>query len=163
MVVLNSGRELLFSPYDPVRSRLLQVIGDAKRTVDLKAYTITLEVMVDALCELRRAGREIRVIISGDPDAGHGRKSKTFLERIQDAQLLRLRGANIPYVIGLSEYGGIEHGKYGIVDSSVVFHGSYNFTAAAETQGNHICIEHERDGIRPFIEDFERTWTRLNQ
>lgn len=163
-MILSSGRELLFAPEDPVRSRILSIIGDAKRTVDLQAYVLTLEDMIAALRELRRSGKDVRVIISGDDrPPRYERKNKTVLDRLQKESVHKLKEADIQVAVGLSQYDGIMHGKYGIVDNSVVFHGSYNFTNAAEFQHNTMCIEHEAEAIRPFIDNFEQHWKRLTK
>lgn len=164
MTVVSSGRELLFSPQDPVRSRLLQIIGDSKRTVDLSCYVFTLQELADTLAELLQAGRRVRLITSAEPDRRPGyRHQKTPQQRLQDANVSRLVALGMLYEDGLSKFGRILHGKYGIIDNSIAFHGSYNWSSDAENQGNHVCIEMEAEGIRPFIRNFEEDWQRLHE
>lgn len=151
------GREVLFSPGDPVRERILSIVNESEESVDLQAFILTLGPLVESIRDLHHKGRVIRVIISANADDKHGRMSRYQLGAIQS-----LKEAGILVAVGLSEYGGIEHGKYAIVDKKLVLHGSYNFTEAAEGQGNHLIVDIDLPTVRAFQDDFDSNWTRLN-
>ena len=134
--------------------------------MDLHAYVFTLESMTDALVELRKQDRQIRVILSKEPG------KRNVYDPYQDRQMARLKEAGALVASGLSIYDGILHGKYGVVDgtqaglydrlpSTCAFHGSYNFSAAAQNQGNHLTVEHQPEDISPWESEFEREWLRL--
>jgi phosphatidylserine/phosphatidylglycerophosphate/cardiolipin synthase-like enzyme len=134
----------------------LEMIGHAKRNLDLEQYYISnepnepLEDIIDAVVEAGKRGVKVRIIA----DAG---MYKTY------PQTLDMLGKQKNISVRLIDYGkisdGIEHAKYFIVDGEEVFLGSQNFDWRALKHiyelGVHIT---DRQAAKAFTDIFEMDW-----
>ncbi len=57
------GSEVYFSPDGGIRQRLVQAIGDSRRTIDLAIYNLTAFELVEALQAAQARGVQIRILM----------------------------------------------------------------------------------------------------
>jgi phosphatidylserine/phosphatidylglycerophosphate/cardiolipin synthase-like enzyme len=134
----------------------LEMIGHAKRNLDLEQYYISnepnepLEDIIMAVVEAGKRGVKVRIIA----DAG---MYKTY------SQTLDMLGKQKNISVRLIDYGkmagGIEHAKYFIVDGEEVFLESQNFDRRALKHiyklGVHIT---DKRAAKTFTDIFEMDW-----
>ncbi len=116
-----AGTTALFSPGGGVRDRLIAEINKAQATLDIAIYSFTADAIRDALIAARNRGVAIRIIADASQADGSGSEITT-LEHL-GFNLKRMSGA----------FGGIMHNKFMIIDGKLLFTGSYNWSASAET------------------------------
>jgi hypothetical protein len=139
----------LFSPNGGVRTRIVSEIDRAQSTLDLAIYSFTSDEIREALVRARNRGVTVRIIADSSQANGQG----------SEIGNLESMGFNLKRSSG--ESGGIMHNKYMIVDSSLLFTGSYNWSANAEDNNfeNAVFIQ-ASPLIQNYISDFNRIWAR---
>lgn len=115
--------EVGFSPNDGAEELVLKVIGSAKQTIRVAAYSFTSYPIVKALVDARRRGVQIAVVVDYKNNIQDDRSGKAR------AALNALVNAGIA-VKTISIYP-IHHDKYMIVDDIHVETGSYNYSKSA--------------------------------
>ena len=110
--------ENYFSPHEPVRSRLIDMIAQANEQIDLLAFSFTDDTVATALIERHAVGVPVRIIFEQRNARGIGSEYALLREHGLDVQI----DGNC-YTM---------HHKVIIIDRRLVITGSYNFTARAE-------------------------------
>jgi phosphatidylserine/phosphatidylglycerophosphate/cardiolipin synthase-like enzyme len=113
---------------------LVNVIAEAKSTLDIAIYSLTHPDIIKAISDAKKRGVVVR-IISDKTEA----KNKT-----QAAALTNLKSAGIP--IKINTHSGLMHLKVTIVDKKVFTSGSFNYSKAASTTNDEVLIV-DRDPI----------------
>jgi len=114
--------EVRFSPDDQVAERIVELIHDSRRSIQIMAYNLTLDEISDAILERARAG----VVVQGVFDEGQAKNQGSDVERLAQAGLdLWLDGSP-----------GLMHHKVIIVDGELLITGSYNFSRSAEERND---------------------------
>lgn len=119
-------------PFNPVSKRqeggidipLTRAIENAKISVDLAVYSMSLNSIRDALLAAHRRGVEVRIVMESDN-----------LERDVPR---RLAEKGIPIIGDRRE--GLMHNKFVIIDRSEVWIGSMNFTTAGAYDDNNNLV-----------------------
>ncbi len=127
-----SDRRTLFSPVDQCHSALVWLINMADVSVDIAMYAWTdldLNVAVTAA-----AARGAKVRLSLD-----------YSQFASDKEVVKLHttltAAGVDVSVGNSEKGGIMHLKSGVIDGSIVFTGSTNWSLSGEDlQDNSLTV-----------------------
>lgn len=128
--LIGSWFELYFTdPTSPVASQqtggadgpLVRAIDGARLSVDIAAYSFSLDSIRDALIRARHRGVQVRLVMESDN-----------LER-SDPQ--RLKDAGIP-ILG-DRRQGLMHDKFVVIDRAEVWTGSMNFTDAGAYEDNN--------------------------
>ncbi len=140
---------VLFAPEDGVKAALLEILQNARKSVDFMSFTINERSIAGTLVEKHLQGLRVRGVIerfkSGDK-AG--------------SQFGFLRRAGVP--VRLDRSANILHHKVIVIDEeSVILTGSYNFSESADrTNDENLLILYNEEIAREFLREFERTWER---
>lgn len=143
-VVIIDGHqvEVLFSPDDGVALRILALLRNAQRSIDLLAYSFTSDAIGEVLLERAQDQVKVRAVV----EAGQVSAAGAETERLREAGLdIRLDGNP-----------GNMHHKVIIIDDVIVITGSYNFTRSAEEHNDeNVLILHDPEIADRFLEEFE--------
>ncbi len=135
--------EVWFSPDDGAARRIEDLILGAQESVEVLAFSFTLDPMWDALLSRAAEGVRVRGVIEADQAGDQAaRLAETFAAGLD----IRLDGnpRNM-------------HHKVIIIDGSVVITGSYNFsTSAEENNDENVLIIHSQPAASLFLIEFER-------
>jgi hypothetical protein len=128
-----------------MENRLLALIDGAQSSIDIALYGLDRQSVVDALISANGRGVTVRVV--GDDDAA--------LE--YSAAYQQLVNAGIPPV--LDDSGYIQHNKFLVVDSQVVWTGSTNFTDTGFTlNANNSVVITDTVMAGIYTQEFEEMW-----
>ncbi len=116
-----AGTTVMFSPNGGVRDRLVAEINKAQSSIDIAIYSFTADAIREALIAARDRGVAIRVIA----DASQADQSGSEIATLEHLGFSLKRMT--------SPTGGIMHNKFMIIDGRLLFTGSYNWSASAES------------------------------
>jgi phosphatidylserine/phosphatidylglycerophosphate/cardiolipin synthase-like enzyme len=135
--------EVYFSTHDHIADKLVQKIGQARKSVHFLAFSFTHDRIGQAMLERARQGVEVKGVFEKSQAAG-----------------------------GYSEYGNLKaagldvwldanprnmHHKVLIVDDETVVAGSFNFSDGADRQNDeNVVILHSKPAARQFEEEFQK-------
>lgn len=113
------------TPVDP-QKRLVSLIQQAKKDVDLEGESLADTFVVEALVAAKRAGKNVRIILNDrEPSPG------------QDTAIAALRAAQIPIVkVGTPDI----HAKAIVIDKTRAYIGSQNFTQTALLKNREVGV-----------------------
>jgi phosphatidylserine/phosphatidylglycerophosphate/cardiolipin synthase-like enzyme len=133
--------ELHYSPQERLDLVDAALIGSARNTVDIAAYTLTSYEVADALRTAAARGVVVRVVV--DP------RERVDRDRLGPAVEIRTKFSGSPLM----------HLKAFAVDGEVLRTGSANFSHSGETQqDNDLLVIHDRAFASKFEADFARMW-----
>jgi phosphatidylserine/phosphatidylglycerophosphate/cardiolipin synthase-like enzyme len=107
-----------FTPGGHCTDIIVQVLGNAKRTILVQAYSFTSAPIAKALLDAHKRGVQVQVILD---------KSQRS-EKYSSADFLANQG--VPVLIDAKH--AISHNKVMVIDGELVVTGSFNFTKAAQ-------------------------------
>jgi len=117
--------EVLFTPWDDAERALLRVIGQARRTIHIQAYTFSSRNIGWALGEAKKRGVQIEMLTDREQAA---RNEHSLVHALHDS------GIAIWYEVRYAA----AHNKVMIIDGEdpepVLVTGSYNFTFSAQAR-----------------------------
>jgi len=159
--VIERWRRTYYTPEDDVRAVLLRLPGEARHTLDCECYGLADEAFVAALIAAGRRGVAIRVMCDRTQSAGPA--DRAVLQALVDANL-----PGLAVRIVESTQHRIDHLKMlildgvdgALADSSSVWNGSYNFSAAAEQQDNYATWDNDPGLVAQAVAKFRRDWTQ---
>ena len=124
--------EAYFSPYNRIQNHILDYINLAQSEIDFLMFTFTNYAIYDAM-GMRFMNDSVMVYGVLDYDLEHDWNRDAYNYFNQH---------NIPVVWDNydSGHGSLLHDKVMIVDDSIVFMGSYNFTLRADTSNDESCV-----------------------
>lgn len=152
LTINGTALEIYFSPEDMPAARIVQLIQDAKQSIDFMAYSFTSNDIGDAMIEMANAG----VTVSGVMDESQvGANQGTEYDSLMQSGLdVRLDGSQT----------GLMHHKVIIIDKGIVITGSYNFTASAEEANDeNLIIFFNSDIAARYLEEFQRVYEQAQQ
>jgi phosphatidylserine/phosphatidylglycerophosphate/cardiolipin synthase-like enzyme len=127
-----TDRRTLFSPDDQVHDALLFILGQAATSIDLAMYAWTDPALVVAVTDAAQRGVMVTLTLDSS-------QFKDDDERQKLATVLAAAGVDVS--IGTSEKGAIQHLKSGVIDGTVVFTGSTNWSdSGEELQDNSLTV-----------------------
>jgi cardiolipin hydrolase len=140
--------QVYFSPGTEILESISKLLKQAKHTLDLCVFTITDERLARDLVDCLDRGIEIRLITDDDKIYDRG-------SAIHD-----LKNAGIPVKIDHSRYH--MHHKFGVIDSRIVFTGSFNwtYTASSHNQEN-LLITSNYEIVKQYSEEYEKLWDEM--
>ncbi len=122
-----------------IDERLVQLIGTAKRSIDVAAYELDLENVADALLAAKGRGVTVRLV--------------TDTDNLEDNAVRRLKDGGVPIVD--DKRGAIMHDKFVIVDGHALVTGSWNLTTNCTYRNNNNAIYIESEALaRNFQAEF---------
>jgi len=130
--------EILFSPHDPVESRLIELIDAAKETIHVQMYIFTRKPIAHAL--VRAHDRGVRVEVMADARQN---------QRGRNALPILLSG-NVP--VALETGYQASHNKLMLIDAATrhtrVVTGSYNYSwSAANKNAENVVIFYDNAAV----------------
>jgi phosphatidylserine/phosphatidylglycerophosphate/cardiolipin synthase-like enzyme len=133
--------EIHYSPDERLDAIDAKLIGEAKNSIDLAAYTITNWTVIDALKAAEARGVAVRIVVDPREPVDTGRLGDLAAEiRIK-------RGGALMHLKGIS------------IDGEILRTGSANFSYSGERQqDNDLVILRDRDVARKFETRFEKIW-----
>jgi phosphatidylserine/phosphatidylglycerophosphate/cardiolipin synthase-like enzyme len=147
--------EACFSPQSKCSSHILREIDRAKKEILVAVYAFTSDDLADALVLAKRRGITVQVIIDREFDAANEKSKGKLLEsqKIPVRRLSGLRGK------AAEKDAGLMHQKFAVIDRTLVFTGSYNWTHSAD-RFNHENLLLFRDA-GPLAEEYRRVFFLL--
>lgn len=135
-----------FSPSQSAMQSVLDVVKNAKNTLDVEAYSFTSKPIATALIDAHKRGVKVRVV--ADAKANNSKYSAvTYL-------------ANNHIEVRLNDRYAIMHNKVMIADDHTVQTGSMNYTASADTRNaeNSIVLHRVPTVAAQYQKEFNRLW-----
>lgn len=119
---------------------------EARRTIDVAVFTLTLDVLCDSLIKQHQNGVHVRVITDHRQSSCKGADA----QRMRDAGL-EVHSAGQHYFM---------HNKFAVVDGTIVINGSFNWTfqAAHGNEENLVIYRNAFELATQFSTVFERIW-----
>lgn len=146
--VASCHAEALFSGRDDCPARVVELVGAARRSLEVCVFTITDDRIARALLAAHRRGVGLRVITDDDKALDRG------------SDVGRLQDAGVPVRFDRSE--AHMHHKFALFDGELLLTGSYNWTrgAADDNEENFVVLGDPRV-VSDFTRAFEALWARL--
>ena len=137
-----------FSPEGSARALVLEVIHQARRSIDMIGYSFQAADITAALDEAARRGVEVRVVV--DYKRNLNNKSQQALE---DA-------ARHGVQVRTDAHYHLQHDKTLIADGETLETGSFNYAPSAETQNseNVLVIRHAPDIVSQYLAHWQSRW-----
>lgn len=137
-----------FSPGSDCKKIIVNHLSLARETLDICVFTISDNVIANAIVNAYKKGVEVRIISDNEKALDTG------------SDLHELAELGIPVKIDNSP--NHMHHKFSVSDKRELITGSYNWTRSAEiyNQENIIDIRYP-ETIRIYLDEFERLWKTL--
>ncbi len=142
--------ETVFTPDESGLQAYLRFLDRAQRTVHVAFFAMTSEPILRKLIELR--GRGVHVYIALD------KRTASTTDPLSHTQR-RLRMAKINIFVVSSTKGQAMHHKFAVVDDTWTFDGSWNGSAGADKQSNHLNFVCSKRRAQEFLSQ----WQKLTQ
>src|SRR5271166_1592711 len=135
------GQEIHFSPEEGLDAIDVQLVGDAKQSIDFASYALTDPIIIDALNAAQRRGVAVRIVL--DPRERHD-----FVKLGDLSDNVRIKRGG-PYM----------HLKAYSIDGEVLRTGSANFSTSGEqAQDNDLIVIRSQGTAAKFDAHFEHMW-----
>jgi phosphatidylserine/phosphatidylglycerophosphate/cardiolipin synthase-like enzyme len=135
--------EIYFSPDDDVALELNRIIQSAEESIDFMVYSLTSDLITEAILTRAKESVSVRGVIERDQVANAG----------SDFQRLRDNGVDIR----MDGNPRKMHHKVFIIDEKVVITGSYNFSRSAEEfNDENVMILYDIGAAKNFLLEFNR-------
>lgn len=136
--------EVNFSPDDGIQDRLIQLVQDARSSIEFIAFSFTADPLADAMIERSKSGVRVRGIFDSDQVDSNIGGNYEWMHRVG----LDVRRDNLP---------GQMHDKFIIIDNRIVATGSYNFSKNAEKRNDeNMVIIHDPQTAGLYLAEFEK-------
>lgn len=145
-----SMHKVYFSPGTDILESISDLLRQARQTLDICVFTITDERLANDILNCHQSGIQVRIITDDDKMYDHG------------SEIKYLHDAGVPVKIDHSQYH--MHHKFGIIDSRIIFTGSFNWTyTASKHNQENLLITTNYDIIRQYSEQYELMWKEMFQ
>ena len=144
-----------FSPQGKCAAHILREIEQAKQEILVAVYAFTSDELARAVSQAKNRGVSVRVIIDREFDIGNDRSKGKFLEN-QRIPVRRISGVKTATT---DKERGLMHQKFAVIDRTIVFTGSYNWTRAAETLNDENLLFFRN--AAPLAEEYRNLFLRL--
>ena len=140
--------KVFFSPGTDIIESISDLLGQATKSLDLCVFTITDDRLATDLLDCLERGIKVRIITDDEKMYDNG-------SAIQD-----LKNAGIPVKIDHSRYH--MHHKFGIIDSRIIFTGSFNwtYTASSHNQEN-MLVTTNFEIVKQYVDQYELLWNEM--
>ena len=142
-------RETLFFPSQRSLDRLVHWIGTAQEELLVCVFTITNNILRDAVYNAWRRGCEVRVISDDECAKQQG----------SDVEALQQLGCD---VVVDDDPGAHMHNKYVIIDGKILITGSFNWTVSAVKSNNeNLVVLDDQALVEMYESDFDALWQKF--
>ena len=139
--------EALFSPGDQCRNRLVGLLGETRRRVEICVFSITDDILARAIRQAHRRGVEIRILTD---------RVKAWDEG-SDVDHLEAQGI----AVARDTSDKHMHHKFALFDGETLVTGSYNWTRCAAVANNeNLLLTGDPRLVGAFSQQFESLWKR---
>ena len=139
------GAEAHFSPGEACRRRIVELMAQARSSIDICVFTITDNRVSEPILGAHHRGVAVRII------------TDNFKSEDRGSDVDRLRGAGIAVREDRSHHH--MHHKYALFDRKTLMTGSYNWTrTAADHNRENIIVVETPTLVRAFRDNFEELW-----
>ena len=143
-----SMHRVLFSPGTDIIESISDLLKQAKETLDICVFTITDDRLAADIRDCYQRGVRVRLITDDDKIYDHG------------STIRQLKKDGIPIKIDHSRYH--MHHKFCIIDSRIVFTGSFNWTySASKHNQENLLITTNYDIIKQYSEQYKILWNEM--
>lgn len=140
-----AASDACFSPGDDCRNKLLDLIGTAKKQIDICVFTISDDRLTEEIMAAHKRGVYVRVITDNDKSSDRG---SDIFEMVDFG--IRLR---------MDRTADHMHHKFMLVDQSVLANGSFNWTrSASEKNHENILVTGDQQLVAAYQDKFEELW-----
>jgi phosphatidylserine/phosphatidylglycerophosphate/cardiolipin synthase-like enzyme len=141
----NTEIGVCFSPHGGCKSSVIEEIKKARGEILIAMYYFTDRDIINAVCESKKKGVNIRVVLDKSQKAGKYNRS------------IRLVENNIP--VRYDTRDGLMHDKFAVIDDTVLVEGSFNWTRSADEKNReNIMIIKNPEIAKIFSNEFEKIW-----
>lgn len=146
--ILNGNAiQVLFSPEDKALSNLIALVNDAQVSIRFLAFSFTDYPLAQTMIDRAKAGVDVKGVF------------ETFGSNSPRSELKTLWCANLP--VRQDGNGSFLHHKVIIVDNSVVFTGSFNFSTNADESNEENAIIIDNPEIASlYLQEFDKLWNQ---
>lgn len=148
------GIEVLFSPNDNVKDRLIYLINNSKKRIYAAVFMLTEKNIAHALVDAKSRGVDVQIV----SDVGSVKTPSGKIDFLKD------RGIDI-FVFNPSSKADnksifnnqpIMHNKFAIIDKKI-WTGSFNWTSSANSKNheNVIIVSEDDSSVNKFLKQFE--------
>jgi phosphatidylserine/phosphatidylglycerophosphate/cardiolipin synthase-like enzyme len=142
--------EVYFSPQDGISQHLAGLVSKASQSIDILAYTFTLEPLAESIKAQAAAGVKIRGVFEKEQLESEGNDYPLFLQA--------------GYDVHLDGNPGLMHHKVIIIDGKIVVSGSYNFTRSADEKNDeNLLIIYDPQIAALFEQEFEAIYNQAQE
>lgn len=140
--------KVFFSPGTDIIESISDLLGQANKSLDLCVFTITDDRLATDLLDCLERGIKVRIITDDEKMYDNG-------SAIQD-----LKNAGIPVKIDHSRYH--MHHKFGIIDSRIIFTGSFNWTYSASSHNQeNMLVTTNFEIVKQYVDQYELLWNEM--
>lgn len=146
--ILNGNAiQVLFSPEDKALSNLIALVNDAQVSIRFLAFSYTDYPLAQAMITRAQSGVEVKGVF------------ETFGSNSPRSELKTLWCANLP--VRQDGNGSFLHHKVVIIDNSIVFTGSFNFSTNADDSNEENAIIIDNPEIANlYLQEFDTLWNQ---
>jgi mitochondrial cardiolipin hydrolase len=143
-----STSDAYFSPGDTCRNVIIQQIRSAVNQLQICVFTISDDMITDAIVTSHKRGTRIKIITDNDKSLDEG----------SDIEQL----ANAGIAVKIDRTPNHMHHKFMLVDGKALITGSYNWTrSAARFNHENILLTTEAGVIKSFVKEFDQLWQEM--
>jgi len=158
--LVQATQQALFEPrkivHDPMffpslesEAKVVHYLNSAVTTLDICVFSITYNVLGDAIIEAHKRGVKVRIISDDEQAKNPG------------ADIERLQQAGIPLKIDLDPKAHM-HNKFVLIDKQILLTGSFNWTKQAALKNNeNFMATNDEYLIEKYGEEYERLWEKF--
>lgn len=145
-----STSDAYFSPGEECRNVIISQIKSAVNQLQICVFTISDDVITDAILTSHKRGTEIKIITDNDKSLDEG----------SDIEQIARQGI----AVKMDRTSNHMHHKFMVVDGKALITGSYNWTRSA-ARFNHENILLTKDGgvVKSFLKEFDQLWKVMEE
>jgi len=137
--------QVYFSPSERGRNRIVELIDDSQKSIDICVFTITDNQVSQSILRAHQRGVRVRIITDDLKSEDRG----------SDIDALTRAGVSVHTDMSDAHM----HHKFALFDGGLLLTGSYNWTRSAFTENHeNIVVSGDRRLIHKFSEEFTRLW-----
>lgn len=143
-----STSDAYFSPGDTCRNVIIQQIRSAVNQLQICVFTISDDLITDAIVTSHKRGTRIKIITDNDKSLDEG----------SDIEQLASTGI----AVKIDRTPNHMHHKFMLVDGKALITGSYNWTrSAARFNHENILLTNEAGVVKSFMKEFDQLWQEM--
>lgn len=145
-----STSDAYFSPGEECRNVIISQIKSAVNQLQICVFTISDDVITDAILTSHKRGTDIKIITDNDKSMDEG----------SDIEQIARQGI----AVKMDRTPNHMHHKFMVVDGKALITGSYNWTrSAARFNHENILLTREGGVVKSFLKEFDQLWKVMEQ